>query len=59
MQDLFIDFRQAESVGDLALMLSVSEELLQAKLDSDNPTVKNLLQRKTWQLFLEHQNNMI
>lgn len=46
MQDLFIDFRQAESVGDLALMLSVSEELLQAKLDSDNPTVKNLLQRK-------------
>lgn len=46
MQDLFIDFRQAESIKDLALMLSISEELLQSKLDSDNPTIENELQRK-------------
>ena len=45
MQDLFIDFRQAESIKDLALMLSISEELLQSKLDSDNPTIENELQR--------------
>ena len=45
MPDSFVDFKQAESVRDLALMLSVSEELLQTKLDSDNPTVQNCLQR--------------
>ena len=36
---MFIDFRTAENIADLALMLATPATILQSKLDSDNPTI--------------------
>ncbi len=42
MTDFFVDFRQAETISDLAKMLSVSENLLQDKILNDIPEKKSL-----------------